>query len=180
MTEAKRHPLHRVCDDVFDGTYTDEHGVEIAKKLLKAGTNVDGYALEFKKDTPLIAACSLNADKLALLYLQHGANIHHAGTHGGTALHWAAWTGREKLVDALIRAGADVHKRCIDFDSTPLLWAVHGYKFEGGRNRHNQLECVRLLVAAGAERNTANKEGTHAVDFLDAQDSALREILRNE
>jgi ankyrin repeat protein len=173
------HPLHRICDGVFNGAYTDDQGVEIAKIFLEHGSNVDGYGFVIKKDTPLITASSLNAENVGLLYIDRGADIHHAGTHGGTALHWAAWTGRDKLVDKLIRSGADIHKKCLDFNSTPLLWVVHGYKFEGGRNRHHQVECARLLLAAGAERNTSNKDGQNIVDLLDAQDSALREMLRN-
>lgn len=172
------HPLHRICDGVFSGTYTDDQGVEIAKIFLEHGSNVDGNGLVIKKDSPLTAAASLNADKVGLLYIDRGADIEHAGGHGGTAVHWAAWTGRDVLVDRLIKAGADIHKRCIDFVSTPLLWAVHGYKFGGGRNRYHQVECVKLLLAAGADRNTANNEGTNITDFLDTQDSALREMLR--
>ncbi len=86
---------------------------------------INGLELIERKDTPLIAAASLMAAKVGLLYMDHGANIHHAGCHGGTASHWAAWTGQPRLVDRLIRAGADIHKQCIDFTSTPLLWAIY-------------------------------------------------------
>ena len=104
-----------------------------------------------KHDTPLIAAASLHAEKTGIYYIDQGANIFHQGCHGGTALHWAAWVGRDKLVKKLIDAGAELEKRCIDFYGTPLLWAVHGYRQSGEMNRHNQLECARLLVAAGAD-----------------------------
>ena len=102
----------------------------------------------------------------------------HPGCHGGTALHWAAWCGRDKLVRHLLGAGADIHKLCIDFRSTPLLWAVHGYKFGGGKNRHHQLECVRLLVDAGADKNLPNKEGVFPVQFLDPEDVDMLKLLR--
>ncbi|HMJ70803.1 MAG TPA: ankyrin repeat domain-containing protein [Cyclobacteriaceae bacterium] len=160
------HPLHRICDGVFNETYSDEQGVELAKIFLDHGANIDGLgflaanneqrttSLIEKKDTPLITAASLTADKVCILYLERGANISHAGTHGGTALHWAAWTGRDTLVEKLIKAGADIHKKCIDFKNTPLQWAAHGYKFDGGRTRHHQIECIRLLVAAGAENTS--------------------------
>jgi ankyrin repeat protein len=174
---ALAHPLHRICDGVSSGTYSDTQATELASIFLEHGSNINGFGLIEKKDTPLIAAASLQAEKVGILYTDRGANIHHAGTHGGTALHWAAWTGRENLVDKLIRAGADIHKRCIDFKSTPLLWAVHGHKFDSGRNRHHQIECVRLLLEAGAEKDVSNKEGKSIVEFLAADDAVLKEML---
>jgi ankyrin repeat protein len=168
------HPLHRICDGVFHGIYTDEAGVQLATIFLENGSKVDGYAVPLR-DSPLTAACSLHADKVALLYIEKGANIHHPGTSGGTAIHWAAWTGRPQLVEVLIKAGADVHRRCVEFNSTPLLWAVHGYKTSTGDK--GQIECAKLLIAAGAERNTSNFDGKNILDFLDNQDSALREML---
>jgi ankyrin repeat protein len=126
---------------------------------------------------PLIAAAGLYAEKVGIRYIESGAAIHHAGTHGGTALHWAAWTGRENLVHKLISAGADIHQKCIDFKGTPLLWAVHGYKFGGGNNRYHQVDCVRLLLDAGAEKNVSNNEGTRVVEFLDGEDTVLKAML---
>lgn len=174
---AVAHPLHRICDGVCNGVYTDDDAVKMAQLFLEHGARVDGFGFEEKKDTPLIAAASLYAEQVGMLYIDRGANIHHAGCHGGTALHWAAWTGRDKLVDKLIRAGADIHKKCIDFKGTPLLWAVHGYKFGNGRNRHHQMACAHLLLAAGADKNVSNSEGTRLVEFLDAGDTAFRAVL---
>jgi hypothetical protein len=54
---------------------------------LEFGANVNGNNPAEKQDSPLLAAASLNADQLAYLYIEHGADIHHAGCHGGTALH---------------------------------------------------------------------------------------------
>jgi len=171
------HPLHRICDGVSNGTYMVGQGVMLANILLDHGADINGGDLVLQRDTPLIAAASLSAEKLGIVYVDHGANIHHAGTHGGTALHWAAWTGQDKLVDRLIRAGADIHKTCIDFKSTPLYWGVHGYKFNGGKNRHHQIECVRLLLAAGAEKRVSNIEGKPVMALLDPEDTELRAML---
>lgn len=171
------HPLHRICDGVFLGKYSDDRAADLAGIFLEHGANVDGFGLREKTDTPLIAAASLYAEKTGILYVDHGATIHHAGTHGGTALHWAAWTGRDKLVERLIKAGADVHKKCIDFKGTPLLWAVNGYSFEGGKNRHNQIACARLLLQAGAEKNVSNADGTNILEFLEEEDEAFKAIL---
>jgi ankyrin repeat protein len=174
---ALAHPLHRICDGVFHKVFSDEQGVELAKIFLDHGADINGFGLTANKDTPLIAAASLNAEKVGTLYVDRGADIHHPGTHGGTALHWAAWVGRDQLVDKLIKAAADVNKRCIDFNSTPLLWAVHGYKFNNGSLQYRQVECVKLLIAAGSDKKTLNKEGKQITDFLSAEDVEMKQLL---
>jgi uncharacterized protein len=175
---AKAHPLHRICDGVFANTFTDDEAVEVAKIFLEFGADVNGGELIEKKDTPLIAAASLGADKVGLLYIECGANIHHAGCHGGTALHWAAWCGRDILVKRLLEAGAAINKLCIDFKSTPLFWAIHGYKFGKGQNRHQQVECARMLLDAGCDRSIPNFEGYKPYQLLDEGDTELRDLLR--
>ncbi|WP_420150824.1 ankyrin repeat domain-containing protein [Spirosoma sp.] len=174
---AKAHPLHRICDDVFSKIYSDDEAVELATLLLEHGANVDGYELVKNQDTPLLAAASLYAENVGILYANRGATINHPGCYGGTALHWAAWTGQDKLVKRLIEAGADIHRRCTTFEGTPLLWAVHGSKQGGPENSRNQIACVQLLLAAGADKNTPNKEGTPPIDFLDKEDNELRALL---
>ena len=175
---AKAHPLHRICDSVFAGDCTDKEAIEMARIFLAYGAHINGNELIGKHDTPLIAAASLHAEETGIFYIENGAAVNHAGCHGGTALHWAAWTGRDKLVERLIRAGADIHKRCIDFKGTPLLWAVHGYKHGGMKNRHRQVECVRLLMGAGADKTIPNAGGTRPLGFLDEQDIELIGLLR--
>jgi hypothetical protein len=172
------HPLHRICDGVFNGLYTDNQAVEMANILLDYGANINGFGFARKKDTPLIAAASLHADEVALLYIEKGANIFHAGCHGGTALHWAAWCGREKVVRQLIAAQAEVNRKCIDFQSTPLFWAVHGYTAGGKNNLTHYAECARLLVQAGAEKNTSNADGRPITELLSDEDHDLLKWLK--
>ena len=174
---AKAHPLHRICDGVFAGIYTDKQAVDMAKVLLTFGASVDGDVTREKSDTPLIAAASLHADEVGLLYIDHGANIHHGGCHGGTALHWAAWCGRDRLVSRLIKEKAEVNKRCLDFASTPLLWAVHGFTSGGPENRHKQIDCVRMLLDAGADKTIPNRQGMLPAQFLSDEDLELKEML---
>ena len=176
---AKAHPLHRLCDGVFNKIYSDKAAAAMARIFLEFGADVNGNVIEEKQDTPLIAAASLCADEVALLYIDHGADIRHAGCHGGTALHWAAWCGRDRVVDILIRRQARLEQKCIDFGGTPLLWAVHGYKFGGGKNRHRQIQCVHLLLKAGADKTTPNKDGTLPVEFLTEEDVELKNLLYN-
>lgn len=150
----------------------------MAKIFLEYGANVNGNEPAEKTDTPLTAAASLHADETGILYIENGADIHHAGCHGGTALHWAAWTGRDQLVSRLLQEGATVNKRCIDFRGTPLLWAIHGFKNGGEENRHNQLECARLLIAAGADKTIPNIDGDTPFEFLDEEDVEWINLLK--
>jgi ankyrin repeat protein len=175
---SKAHPLHRICDGVFEKRYSDDEAVAMAKIFLEFGADVNGGELIEKKDTPLIAAACLGADKVGILYIEHGANINHAGCHGGTAIHWAAWCGRNVLLKRLLDAGADIHKLCIDFRSTPLFWSIHGYKFGGGQNQHHQVECARMLLEAGSDRTIPNFEGYKPYQLLDDSDTELRDLLR--
>ena len=174
---TKAHPLHRICDGVFLGKYTDEDAVRMATLFLDYGAKIDGNQLIEKQDTPLIAASSLHADQLAIFYIEKGANMHHAGTHGGTALHWAAWCGRHKVVSRLVKEGAEINKQCIDFEATPLFWTIHGLKRGINKNRKDYLECVKILIDAGADKNIPNKEGKTVFDLLHDGDLDFKERL---
>ncbi|HXB45908.1 MAG TPA: ankyrin repeat domain-containing protein [Puia sp.] len=171
------HPLHRICDLVYSGDLTDREAKKIAELFLESGADVNGFEMIIKRDTPLIAASSLHADMVAILYIEHGANIHHQGCHGGTALHWAAWCGRDIVVKRLIEKGADINKRCIDFQATPLFWAVMSYKEEN--DQHHQLECIRLLVQAGADKNIPNGKDKNIYSMLNNEDLELNKIIAN-
>lgn len=180
VNTTKAHPLHRICDGVFTNKFTDEEGVKIAKLFLDHGADINGGELIEKRDTPLVAAASLHADQVAFLYIEKGSIIDHPGCHGGTALHWAAWCGRDKVVSRLIEAGAEIDKRCIDFKSTPLFWAIHGSRERDKKDTRHYVECVKLLIQAGADKNIPNREGKTVFDLLSDEDSALREQLNGD
>ena len=137
------HPLHRICDRVFEGRYSDEDGVEIARVFLEFGADVNGFEFELRKDTPLIAAASLHADKVGLLYLEHGADVRHQGCHGGTALHWAAWEAKPNMVSFLLSRGADATLLDAKYQMSAGGWARHRRKEIGPRWGHD--EVIRIL-----------------------------------
>ena len=174
---TKAHSLHRICDGVFIGQYTDEEGVAMAKIFLEYGADINGGEMILKKDTPLVAASSLHADKLAIFYINQGAEINHPGGHGGTALHWAAWCGRPIVVERLLQAKAELNKRCIDFKSTPLFWAVHGLKSGDKKDISAYLECIKLLILAGADKSIPNANGKTVYDLMEEGDLELQQLL---
>jgi ankyrin repeat protein len=178
VNTTKAHPLHRICDGVFSKKYTDEEAAKMAKIFLEFSAHINGNKLTEKNDTPLIAAASLHADQVAIFYIENGANINHAGCHGGTALHWAAWCGRDKVVRRLIQEEAEINKRCIDFKATPLFWAVHGLRKGDKNNMHNHLECVKILIQSGVDKNIPNGEGKTVFDLLSDEDLELKETIK--
>src|SRR3546814_11813416 len=96
VNTAKTHPLHRICDGVFSGEYTDEEAVKMAEIFLENGEHINGNGLIEKQDTPLIAAARMHAERVAFFSLEHGDDTNPAGCPGGTALHWAALCGKCK------------------------------------------------------------------------------------
>lgn len=156
--EAVAHPLHRLCDAVWGKSIPEKDAVAIANMMIDKGAHINGFA-QPGHDSPLTAACSLRCDELALLYIDRGANIHHPGCYGGTALHWAAWCGRDRVLKKLLEEQAEVNRLCTEFKSTPLFWALHGYRFGDAENQHHQYECAQLLIEHGADRSIPNFEG---------------------
>jgi uncharacterized protein len=173
---ATAHPLHRICDGVFMGNFSEETGLDLAKIFLKYGADVNP-ALPVQKDSPLTAASSLGCYQLALFYIMQGANVNHQGCHGGTALHWAAWCGRDDLVEKLVHLTSNINQLCIDFKSTPLFWAVHGLKFSGKENQRNQVKCAQILIDHGADPSIPNFEGYLPIQLLDESDKKTRNLL---
>jgi len=175
---TKAHPLHRICDGVMSKTYTDEQAVEMAKIFLKFGADINGNVSKEKSDTPLLAASSLRGDKVAILYIDNGADILWKGCHGGTALHWACWLGRDVVVERLLREKLDINQKCIDFKSTPLFWTVHGWRFGGEKDRgENYIACVKMLLNAGADKTIPNFEGYTIAEMLTEDDIELKKLL---
>lgn len=179
MPEMKGHPLHRICDVVFAGAISDEQAIEVAKILLEFGADINGYKSSGDNNTPLIAASSLHAEQLGIFYIGQGADIHYADNDGATALHWAAFCGRDQLVAALITAGADIDKEDATFNSTPIGWAVHTLTSDDPGNQYHQLACIKLLLKAGADQN---KLAADTLDYLKEtakNDPELQTLLRS-
>ena len=170
------HPLHRICDGVFSGYYSEATGLKLAQLFLTHGADINVDRKD-GKDSPLTAACSLCSDQLALFYIQQGASIDHRGCHGGTALHWASWCGRDVVVEKIVHLNPDINQVCIDFKSTPLFWAIHGYKFGEQAKRHHQVNCARILLAHGADPSIPNFEGYLPVQLIGDEDKEFLELF---
>jgi ankyrin repeat protein len=84
--------------------------------------------------------------------IAHGANVNAREPRGGqTALMWAAAEGNVEAVEALLKAGAELHAQ-LDSGYTPFFFAV----------REGRTGVVRALLKAGADVNEkleAHKSG---------------------
>jgi len=175
---VKAHPLHRICDAVFAKNITDEEAIEIAKIFLASGANIDGDKLKENNDTPLLAAASLHAEQLGIFYIDNGADIYHKDKHdGATALHWAAYCGKDKLVEKLIQQKAIINQRDTSYNSTPLGWAIHALITADKTNAYNQLSCIKLLLKASADISELNNEATKYLNELAKTHSELKQLL---
>ena len=97
---------------------------------------------------PLLDASRADQDARIARLIAGGADVHQRGLHGDTALHWAAFHGRETIVAQLIASGADVDA-AVDNGSTPLHQAA--YRGHTG--------VVELLIVHGAELNRRTRSG---------------------
>lgn len=170
------HPIHWICDVVFEKKIPEATALKMVRLLVAAGTDVNGNIPgSTSKDTPLITSVSLYCDTIATYLLDHGADTTPRGTHGGTALHWAAWVGSAIVVERLLREAVILDDQGDEFHSTPILWAVNGWLNPNPRNKRKQPEAVKLLLAAGADPNCKNEAGQRAIDIL--QEHGEKEML---
>ncbi|WP_348264160.1 ankyrin repeat domain-containing protein [Telmatobacter sp. DSM 110680] len=142
------HPLHYVCDMVFDGTLKRGTEVPLIDALIGAGADLN-FQRNGKGDTPLIGAASLVAEDVGIRLIEAGADARLRGIFGETALHWAALLGEERLAQRLIPV-SEIDLKDSKYNSPPLGWAIHGYYENPKGDQGRQREVAALLVAAGA------------------------------
>jgi uncharacterized protein len=177
LFSKKGHPLHRLCDAVFEKKITDEQAVAIAKILIEFGADVDGYRSSGDNNTPLIAAASLHAEKLGVFYIEQGADVFYTPkSDGATALHWAAFCGRDKLVDKLIVAGANIDQPDTRYNSTPTGWAIHALLSNDGDIYH-QPECIKILLRAGADKSLLDDRSMRFLRSVAESDPELKDLI---
>lgn len=154
-------PLHYVSDCVFNEYVSDERAAEVAALLIGHGARVEGTA---GRESPLVAAVSLGAEAVARVLIEAGADLEATSVFGARALHWAAAMGLPSTVERLLERGAEIDARCEDFGATPLYWAAFGAGPDGPNKRKDPVAAAKVLIAAGATVDTANREGVTALE----------------
>lgn len=133
-----------------------EGDLHTVRTLINLGADIE--AIDDAGDTPLQTALASiyfhQTDSIAMLLLDRNANCLEPDRYALTPLHHAAAGGSGALVDALIRAGADVNCSAGHDDATPPL---HAAAEDGNAS------AARILLAAGAEIETIDADGRTAL-----------------
>lgn len=144
--------LHRLLEA---GT-TDR--LALAEHLVSRGASVDVHA----------AAGLGRTEELEHLLDTQSDLVHQPGPGGAAPLHFAR---NGVVARLLVERGADVDQRCVDYRSTPVMWAI------GSRP-----DVVRVLLAHGATPDlflaAALDDPELASRIVDADPSAINARLR--
>ena len=148
VTSDSRHPIHAICDYVFEGRLLEDVALPMVSALIAHGADVNHRHTK-TNDSLLITACSLAAPQVAVALIDAGADIHTKG-FGATALHWSAMLGMPLSAASLLQARADCGLLDDEYQSTPLGWAMQGWKSPPKGSKGEQIKCAVLLVKAGS------------------------------
>lgn len=146
--------------------------VEILETLLNNGADANWTNPE--GETPLLVVARAGNLPAAKLLLEHGADIHAKESWGGqNAIMWATAQRQPEMMSLLIANGADVDEHGVgriwnrritseprpkDMNKggfTPLLYAA----------REGCIECVNILVEAGADLDATDPDGVTALNL---------------
>ncbi|KAL3811034.1 hypothetical protein ACHAXA_003197 [Cyclostephanos tholiformis] len=118
-------------------------------------------------DAILSATQRNNVEEVLRLINDEGVSPSHGNFVGQTALHIAALWGNVETMEVLIEAGANVNAQNQIAKMTPLHCAIRG-TFQSFRESHaRRLECVRILIRAGADAKLCDLRGNDAFDSID-------------
>jgi ankyrin repeat protein len=142
--------------------------VEIAKALLDAGASVNAQAANL--DTPWLLAGARGRTAIIAMMLSKKPDLTIRNRFGGNALIPACERAHVEAVPLLLSAGIDVN-HVNNLGWTCLLEIVI---LGDGGPRHQ--EVARLVLAAGADPNLADKDGV--TPLAHARNRGQREVAR--
>jgi hypothetical protein len=130
---------------------THRNRIEVARFFIQEGANVN--AKDFIQDSPYLYAAAEGLVEILKLTLAAGADVKDTNRYRGTGLIPAAHHGHVEAVKILVGTAID-KDHVNNLGWTALLEAVI---LGDGGPAHT--EIVRLLVAAGANVNIADRDG---------------------
>ena len=138
----------------------DRGHVQVVGELIRAGARVN--AKTNREQTALHKASSWGHSSVVTTLIEAGANLNEQDVAGMTPLMEAAGRGHHQVVGELIRAGANVSVvsrwewwRSVAAGSTALHFAA----------KLNKVQCGVLLMEAGADMRTRNKDSKSPLDL---------------
>ena len=131
---------------------------QVVVELIRAGASLT--ATNDSQQTALHHDSWYGQSSVVNTFIEAGANINEQDKYGRTPLMFAAAIGYDQVVLELIRAGANVtaissHRMTVAADSTALHFAA----------KYDRIECGILLVEAGADMRTRNRDFKSPLDL---------------
>jgi ankyrin len=162
--KGKYHKMQELLDGNCDINYKTKDSLSVLEVAIR---NQDNKALSIllktnkvqKKqnaDAIITASCYDNIDIVKQL-MNYGYSVNDTLKHGYSALMGACSFGSIKMVDFLIKNGANLNQQRKDGGMTALMLAVYG----------NKLEKIELLIKNGADKNIMDGNNKRAYDFID-------------
>ena len=136
---------------------------QIVRELIRAGADVNGK--NYIKRTALHRASWRGHSSVIKTLAEAGANLNVQDVDGVTPLMEAAYWGYANVVVELIRAGADVSV----VSSREWLSVAAGSTALHFAAKENNIECGVLLVEAGADMRTRNKNSKSPLDLASSR-----------
>jgi len=145
LIEAVEEPKQLLNEALF--TAATRGDLDIARAMLAAGADP---GLPPARSAPLEAAARSGVIEMIELLLDHGANPDYSEGPGNFALDSAILFGRVHVMTALLRRGANPNAGDLERGTPPLARAV----------TVGNPECVRVLVAFGADVERVGSDGS--------------------
>ncbi|KAH0794026.1 ankyrin repeat protein [Histomonas meleagridis] len=126
------------------------------KELVPAlvSPNASTFSSENHAHTLLMCAAAHGSLTCARYLVEKGANVNAKNFAGYTALHWAAYTGRDETLLLLKQSGANIEARTED-GKTPLIMAA----FRGN------IDFISELLKLKADINAVSCDGWNAMHY---------------
>jgi uncharacterized protein len=128
-----------------------QNKIDIAKALIAAGASINAQAVN--KDTPWLLAGALGRTEIIKAMIPAGPDFSIRNRYGGNALIPACERGHVEAIEVLLATKIDVN-HVNNLGWTCLLEIVI---LGDGGERHRQ--AAKLVLAAGADPNLADKDG---------------------
>lgn len=118
--------------------------------------------------TLLMSACAHGSISCAQYLIEKGANISLKNCDGDSALHWAAYTGRDEMIPILLESRPEEIEARNQEGNTPL----HIASFRG------HTDFVRDLLDRGADVNALSSSGWTALHYaIKSNQRSVAELL---
>jgi ankyrin repeat protein len=92
-----------------------------------------------------------NETSVVRLMLDCGWPVDARSQHEATPLHWAAFHGNDEMARVILRFGPPLEATDLDFNGTPLGWAIYGSEHGWSLKPGNHAATAEALLKAGAK-----------------------------